>query len=146
MPHNTAAIEKSSLIQLEKVLVDAIKRIDIEMFKEFYVHVEENMKNEKLAFIKHFEIALNKFKSVGDTYLNHDIGICEGCYKGSVGHLFTGNKSENYFKIIFVKEGNCIKPITECVNLNTTNNILDLEKRIFIYPHNDPKTGHKLRF
>ena len=146
MPHNTPAIEKSSPIQLEKVLVDAIKRIDIEMFKEFYVHVEEGFKNEKSAFIKYFEIALNKFKISGDTCLKHDIGICESCYKGSEGHLFTGNKSENYFKIIFVKEGNWIKPITECANLNTKNKILDLEKRIFIYPHNDPKTGHKLRF
>ncbi len=146
MPHKKSAIEKSSPIQLEKVLVDAIKRIDIEMFKEFFVHVEENMKNEKSAFIKHFEIALNKLKSAGDTYLKHDTGICEGCYKGSEGHLFIGNKSENYFKIIFVKEGNYIKPITECANLNTKNKILDLEKRIFIYPHNDPKTGYKLRF
>ena len=51
-----------NLIELEKVLLEAVVRLDIEMFKEFYIHTEDYKNSDRLFLIKDMTIAINTFK------------------------------------------------------------------------------------
>ena len=89
--------------ELEKVLLEAIKRLDINMFEEFYVFVEGCSDYKKISFIKDLEIVLIKFKKLGDTFLESNLGVCCRCNKGCFGYQMIGNNSRNYIQILFDK-------------------------------------------
>ena len=83
------------MIQLERVLLEATKRLDIEMFKEFYIYTEDYKQSKRLFLLKDMAIVFNKFKGQGDTSLEPNLGICNRCNKGCHGHKLVGNKSKN---------------------------------------------------
>lgn len=135
-----------NLIELEKVLLEAVVRLDIEMFKEFYIHTEDYKHSNRLFLIRDMAIVFNKFKESGDTCLESNFGICNGCNKGCYGHKLVGNKSKNYITILFENEKNKIIRINECGSLKTQNNIKDLNKRIYLHYYNDPSSPNYVPF
>ena len=46
----------NSILELEKILVDAVKRLDIDMFNEFSIHVQDFKNFKKQYFITHMTI------------------------------------------------------------------------------------------
>lgn len=126
--------------ELEKVLLEATKRLDINMFEEFYEFVEGYSDYKKISFIKDLEIALNKFKELGDTFLESNLGICNRCNKGCFGYQLIGNNSRNYIQILFDKTEKRIQGVKECTDLKTTSIIKDLNLRIYINHYQDPNS------
>jgi hypothetical protein len=137
---------KKNLIELEKVLLEAVVRLDIEMFKEFYIHTEDYKNSNRLFIIKDMANVFNKFKESGDTCLESNFGICKRCNKGCHGHKLVGNKSKNYITLLFEIEKNKIIRIIECGSLKTQNNLKDLNKRIYLHYYNDPNSPNYVPF
>ncbi len=134
------------MLELEKVLLEAVVRLDIEMFKEFYIHTEDYKNSNRLFLIRDMAIAFNKFKETGDSCLEPNSGVCYGCNKGCSGHILVGDKSKQYFSLIFKNHENKIIGVNECVNLKTLNNIKDLNKRIYLHYYNDPSSPNYVPF
>lgn len=136
-----------SIIELGSVLVKAAQKLDIEMFKEFYVHVEDYKYSRKLYFLRDLELTFSKFKELGDTIIIPNFGSCEGCNKGCYGYQFVGNNSKNYFDLIFEKEAvDRIKGIKECSYLKVLNKDQELKNRIYLHNFNDPSSPNYLPF
>lgn len=134
------------MLELEKVLLEAVVRLDIEMFNEFYIHTEDYKNSDRLFLIKDMTIAINKFKESGDSYLEPNSGVCFGCNKGCSGHILVGNISKQHFSLIFKNHENKIIGVNECVNLKTLNNIKDINKRIYLHYYNDPNSPNYVPF
>lgn len=134
------------MLELEKVLLEAVMRLDIEMFNDFYIHTEDYKNSDRLFLIRDMTIAINKFKESGDSYLEPNSGVCYGCNKGCSGHILVGNKSKQYFPLIFKNHEKKIIGVNECVNLKTLNNIKDLNKRIYLHYYNDPSSPNYVPF
>ena len=135
-----------SMSELENVLLQATKRLDIEMFEEFYIHTEDYKQSKRLFLLKDMAIAFNKFKELGDTYLKPNLGVCNRCNKGCHGHILVGNESKNYMNLLFENHVDKIIGITECVDLKTANKIRNLKKRIYLHDYNDPKSPNNVPF
>ena len=133
-------------IELEKVIVEATKRIDIEMFKEFSVHVEDFKNNKKQYFINDLAIAFTKLKESGDTFLQPEFGNCGSCNKGCTGYLFIGNRSRNYINLIFQIDGSEILDMGECCDFKPINKVQNLNQRIYIHSFNDRKSEEFIPF
>lgn len=134
------------MLELEKVLLEAVVRLDIEMFNEFYIHTEDYKNSDRLFLIKDMTIAINKFKESGDSYLEPNSGVCFGCNKGCSGHILVGNISKQHFSLIFKNHENKIIGVNECVNLKPLKNIKDLNKRIYLHFYNDPSSPSYVPF
>lgn len=134
------------LLELEKVLVEATKRLDIEMLKEFYVHVEDYKHSRKLYLLEDVETALDTFKALGDTLLEPNLGYCKRCNKGCHGYQFVGNNSRNYVNLLFDNEADNIKGIVECGDLKVIKKVKELKKRIYLHEFNDPNSRDYLAF
>ena len=100
-----------SILEIESVLIKAIQKLDIEMFKEFYLNVEDYKHSRKLYFLRDLELAFSKFRKLGDTVIVPNLGSCGGCNKGCYGYQFVGNNSKNYFDLVFEKEADKIMHI-----------------------------------
>jgi len=137
---------KDNVNELENVLIAAIHRLDIEMFKEFYIHTENHKQSKSLFLIRDLAIAFNKFKELGDTCLEPNIGICNGCNKGCQGYNLIGNTSKNYMNILIDSAENKVIGIIECTELKSTINIKDLNKRIYLHEYNDPNSPNNVPF
>lgn len=135
-----------SMIELERVLLESTKRLDIEMFKEFYIHSEDYKQSKRLFLLKDLAIAFNKFKECGDNSLEPNLGICNRCNKGCHGHLLIGNKSKNYMTLLFENDKDKIIGLTECADLKTINQIEGLNKRIYLHDYNDPNSQKHVPF
>ena len=135
-----------SMIELEKVILEATKRLDIEMFKEFYIHTEDYKQSKRLFLLKDMAIAFNKFKEQGDTSLEPNLGICNRCNKGCHGHKLVGNKSKNYMNLLFENDVDKIIGIAECADLKTANKIEGLNKRIYLHEYNEPGSPNNVPF
>ena len=135
-----------SMIELEKVILEATKRLDIEMFKEFYIHTEDYKQSKRLFLLKDMAIAFNKFKEQGDTSLEPNLGICNRCNKGCHGHKLVGNKSKNYMNLLFENDVDKIIGIAECADLKTANKIEGLNKRIYLHEYNEPGSPNNVTF
>ena len=135
-----------SMIELEKVLLEATRRLDIEMFEEFYIHTEDYKQSKRLFLLKDMAIAFGKFKELGDSYLESYLGICNRCNKGCHGHILVGNESKNYINLLFENDVDKIIEITECADLITTNKIEGLNKRIYLHEYNDPRSPNNVPF
>jgi hypothetical protein len=135
-----------SMIELEIVLLEATKRLDIEMFKEFYVHTEDYKNSKRLFLLKDMAIAFNKFKEQGDTSLEPNIGICNRCNKGCHGHQLVGNASKNYINLLFENDKDKIIGVAECADLKTITKIEGLKKRIYLHEYNDPSSPNNVPF
>lgn len=125
--------------ELENVIVEAIKRLDIEMFKEFSGHVTNYKNSKKLYFYEDLEVVFNKLRNSGDTELEPHFGHCGKCSTDQHGYLFVGNNSRNYFNILFDEDINSIIDIVECSDFKVKNKIINLKERIYINHYNDPK-------
>ena len=135
-----------SMIELEIVLLEATKRLDVEMFKEFYVHTEDYKNSKRLFLLKDMAIAFNKFKEQGDTYLEPNLGICNRCNKGCHGHILVGNQSKNYMNLLFENDVDKIIGVAECADLKTANKIDGLNKRIYLHEYNEPGSPNNVPF
>jgi len=135
-----------SMIELEKVLLEATKRLDIEMFKEFYIHTEDYKNSKRLFLLKDMGIAFNKFLELGDSYLEPNLGVCNRCNKGCHGHVLVGNESKNYMNLLFENELDKIIGIAECADLKTTNKIEGLNKRVYLHEYNEPGSPNNVPF
>jgi hypothetical protein len=135
-----------SMSELENVLLQATKRLDIEMFEEFYIYTEDYKHAKRLFLLKDIAIAFSKFKELGDTCLDSNLGICNRCNKGCNGHQLVGNKTKNYMNLLFENDVDKIIEITECADLITTNKIEGLNKRIYLHEYNDPKSPNSVPF
>ncbi len=135
-----------SMIELEKVILEATKRLDIEMFKEFYIHTEDYKQSKRLFLLKDMAIAFNKFKEQGDTSLEPNLGICNRCNKGCHGHKLVGNKSKNYMNLLFENDVDKIIGVAECADLKTANKIEGLNKRIYLHEYNEPGSPNNVPF
>jgi hypothetical protein len=51
-----------SIVELERVLIKATQKLDIEMFKEFYVHVQDYKHSRKLYFLRDLHLFTHKFE------------------------------------------------------------------------------------
>ena len=139
-------LKSISMIELEKVLLDATMRLDIEMFKEFYVHTEDYKNSKRLFLLKDMAIAFNKFKEQGDSYLETNLGICNRCNKGCHGHQLVGNSSKNYMNLLFENDIDKIIGVAECADLKTANKIEGLKKRIYLHEYNEPGSPNNVPF
>lgn len=135
-----------SMIELEKVLLEATMRLDIEMFKEFYIYTEDYKQSKRLFLLKDMAIAFNKFIEQGDTSLEPIIGICNRCNKGCHGHILVGNKSKNYMNLLFENDADKIIGVAECADLKTANKIDGLNKRIYLHEYNEPGSPNNVPF
>lgn len=135
-----------SMIELEKVLLEATIRLDIEMFKEFYINTEDYKQSKRLFLLKDMAIAFNKFKEQGDTSLEPILGICNRCNKGCHGHKLVGNKSKNYMNLLFENDVDKIIGVAECADLKTANKIEGLNKRIYLHEYNEPGSPNNVPF
>jgi hypothetical protein len=136
----------NKVIELEKVLLEATKRLDIEMFEEFYIHTEDYKQSKRLFLLKDMEIAFNKFKEQGDTSLEPNMGICNRCNKGCHGHQLVGNASKNYINLLFENDKDKIIGVAECADLKTITKIEGLKKRIYLHEYNDPRSPNNVPF
>lgn len=139
-------LQSISMLELERVLLESTKRLDIEMFEEFYVHTEDYKLSKSIFLLKEMALAFIKFKELGDTFLESNIGICNRCNKGCHGHQLVGNKTKNYMNLLFKNDVDKIIEVTECADLITTNKIEGLNKRIYLHEYNDPKSPNSVPF
>ncbi len=135
-----------TISELEKVLLEATKRLDIEMFEEFYIHTEDYKQSKRLFLLKDMAIAFNKFKELGDSYLEPNLGVCNRCNKGCHGHILVGNASKNYMNILFENDMDKIIGVAECADLKTSNKIEGLKKRIYLHEYNEPGSPNNVPF
>jgi hypothetical protein len=135
-----------SMVELEKVLLESAKRLDIEMFEEFYIHTEDYKQSKRLFLLKDMTIAFNKFKEFGDSYLEPNLGVCNRCNKGCYGHMLVGNKSKNYMNLLFENDVDKIIGIAECANLKTEDKIRVLKKRIYLHEYNETRSPNNIPF
>ena len=135
-----------TISELENVLLEATKRLDIEMFEEFYVHTENYKHAKRLFLLKDMAIAFNKFKELGDTYLEPNLGVCRRCNKGCHGHILVGNESKNYMNLLFENNVDKIIGVAECADLKTSSKIKGLKKRIYLHEYNDPRSPNNVPF
>lgn len=134
------------MLELERVLLESTKRLDIEMFEEFYVHTEDYKLSKSIFLLKEMALAFIKFKELEDTFLESNLGICNRCNKGCHGHQLVGNKTKNYMNLLFKNDVDKIIEVTECADLITTNKIEGLNKRIYLHEYNDPKSPNSVPF
>jgi hypothetical protein len=139
-------LKSISMIELEKVLLEATMRLDIEMFKEFYIYTEDYKQSKRLFLLKDMAIAFNKFKEQGDTSLEPNLGICNRCNKGCHGHKLVGNNSKNYMNLLFENDVDKIIGVAECADLKTANKIDGLNKRIYLHEYNEPGSPNNVPF
>ena len=139
-------IKSNTISELEIVLLESAKRLDIEMFNEFYIHTEDYKHSKRLFLLKDMAAAFNKFREFGNSFLESNLGKCNGCNTGCHGHLLVGNKSKNYMTLLFKKDGDKIIGVAECDTLITKNKIEGLNKRIFLHEYNDPKSPNNVPF
>ena len=139
-------IKPISMLELETVLLEATKRLDIEMFKDFYIHTEDYKQSKRLFLLKDMAIAFNKFRELGDTCLESNLGICNRCNKGRHGHVLVGNKSKNYMNLLFENDVDKIIGVAECADLKTSNKIEGLNKRIYLHEYNEPGSPNNVPF
>ncbi len=59
LSNNTNETKPILMLQLERVLLQATKRLDIEMFEEFYVHTEDYKHAKRLFLLKDMTIAFS---------------------------------------------------------------------------------------
>jgi hypothetical protein len=136
----------NNLIELETVLLEAIKRLDVEMFEEFYIHTEDYKQSKRIFLLKDMAIALNKFQELGDSYLEPNIGICNRCNKGCHGHQLVGNASKNYINLLFESDLDKIIGVAECADLKILTKIEGLNKRIYLHEYNEPDSPNNVPF
>lgn len=136
----------SKKAELLEVLVDATRRLDIEMFKEFSVNIADFKNNKKQYFISDLAIAFTKLKESGDTFLVPEFGNCESCNKGCTGYLFIGNRSRNYIRLIFQTDGSEIIDMGECCDFKPINKLRNLNQRIYIHSFNDRNSEEFIPF
>lgn len=134
------------LLELEKVLIDAIMRLDIEMFKEFYIHTEDYKNAKRLFLVNDLIIAMNNFKSFGDTHLVNNQGTCNRCNKGCYGFQLVGNNSKNFLSLLVDKNEDSIVGIIECADLLPLIKIEGIGKRIYLHEFNDPNSPNNVPF
>lgn len=133
---------KNSSVQLEEVLVEAVKSMDIEMFKGFYVYVEEFNENKDSRFVNGLEKVFEKFRNYGDTLLESSLGYCRGCHTNCYGYLFIGNKSKNFINIVFDTDRQKIKGMVECTKFEVLNKHEELNERIHFTSFYDPDSNY----
>lgn len=143
---NESVLKSVSMIELEKVLLEATKRLDIEMFKEFYIHTEDYKQSKRLFLLEDMATAFHKFIEQGDTSLEPILGICNRCNKGCHGHILVGNKSKNYMNLLFENGVDKIIGVAECADLKTANKIEGLNKRIYLHEYNEPGSPNNVPF
>ena len=137
---------KDNVNELENVLIDAIQRLDIEMFKEFYIHTENYKKSKRLFLIRDMDIVFEEFKKLGDTYLEATLGVCGRCNKGCEGYYLIGNKSRNYMNLLFDNELEKVVDIIECTDMKTSDKNEKLNKRVYLHEFNDPDSPNNVPF
>ncbi len=126
--------------ELERDLVEAINKLDLDKLKDFYTYVDGYSDYRKSQFIEDFELAINKFIELGDTFLESNLGICGRCYKGCSGYQLIGNNTRNYLQLIFEKNGDTVLQLAECTDLKTISKINNLNNRIYINESYDPSS------
>ena len=134
------------LLELEKVLIEAIMRLDIEMFKEFYIHTEDYKNSKRLFLLRDLKITMDNFKSFGDTHLVNNQGTCERCNKGCYGFQLVGNNSKNYLSLLVDKNEENVVGIIECSKLVPLVKIDGIGKRIYLHEFNDPDSPNNVPF
>jgi hypothetical protein len=139
-------IKSNTMLELEKVLLEAVVRLDIKMFEEFYIYTEDYKQSKRLFLIKDINVAFNKFKELGDTCLKPNLGICNRCNKGCHGHILVGNETKNFMNLLFENEMDKIIGVTECADLKTSNKIKGLNKRIYLHEYNEPGSPNNVPF
>ena len=144
--NSVSEIKPCSMLELETVLLEATKRLDIEMFKDFYIHTEDYKNSKRLFLLRDMVIAFNKFRELGDTCLEPNLGICNRCNKGCHGHVLVGNKSKNYMNLLFENDVDKIIGVAECADLKTSNKIEGLNKRIYLHEYNEPGSPNNVPF
>jgi hypothetical protein len=135
----------NSAVQLEEVLVEATRRMDIGMFKEFAIYVEKYKDLKKPSFVKDLEKVFEKFKGFGDTQLEPNLGLCGRCNKDCYGYIFVGNNSKNYINFLFEIKDMKMRELTECCEFKTISEVYNLNKRLYIHAYNDPESKEYCR-
>jgi hypothetical protein len=111
-----------------------IQQMDIEMIDDILDNDLTYQKFEKDIFIDKLSIALQKFTTGGDTFLECHTGLCnnESCNYQCSGYSFIGNESKNYMDLIIETENDIVKDIFECRKFKNSDPTIDKKIRIQI--------------
>ena len=127
-----------------KTQADAIlyflQKLDIEMVNSILEDNRTYQDFPKKKFIDKLDDAIDDFLKSGDTFLHAHSGYCnsEKCNFKCKGYTFIGNKSNNYFDLIFdIKEG-IVNDIYECTKFKCNEKGLNKNIQIEIDPSNMP--------
>ena len=121
----------------EEAVMYFISQMDIEMINTILDEDRTYQDFEKWYFISKLQKALDKFSEGGDTRLLIFRGHCNSCdcsNKGKSGYLFYGDKTKNYFNLIFELDDNeHVTDLYECEDFKgTTKPKFEICNRILI--------------
>lgn len=106
--------------------------LDIANLRHFLKEEYSYQETTKEIFLTEVESIFEAYKNSGNTELIIYKGACAGkrCDNcGKMGYRFVGNKSKNYFDLLFETEGDDIKDIYHCEQFKTFDQIEDLGAR-----------------
>ncbi|OAB30564.1 hypothetical protein SAMN05444395_11143 [Flavobacterium fryxellicola] len=117
-----------------------LQNLDIDMLNSILEDNRTYQNFDKKKFISKLDDAMDEFLKYGDTFLHMHSGYCnsEKCNFKCKGYTFIGNKSNNYFDLIFdIKEG-IVNDIYECTKFKCNEKGLNKNIQIEIDKSNMP--------
>jgi len=121
----------------EEAVMYFISQMDIEMINTILDEDRTYQDFEKWFFISKLQKAFDKFSEGGDTRLLIFRGHCNHCdcpNKGKSGYFFYGDKTKNYFNLIFELDDNeHVTDLYECEDFKgTTKPKFEIGNRVYI--------------
>ena len=99
---------------LTSEIISALEKMDTEMLDRLLTDNSTYQKMSKKVFLEKLKALFLKLKEKGNSFLTIRNGFCLGCYPGCEGKMFIGNKSKDYFSIVFETTGNKLNDLCEC--------------------------------
>jgi Zn-finger protein len=125
-----------------QTILNAFENFDLETLKALLKR-KVYQDTTKEIFLKELEIVFIEFRDVHDTRLIMYPGeclekeLCDNC--GKKGFRFVGDKSNNYFDLIFDMDGDDVKDIFDCSKLKTESTIENLKHKIHLVINEEDK-------
>ncbi len=134
LPFNYSPVCKSLDTQLDAV-VHFFEKMDAEMVDLLLPDLLYLQDMKKAVFIAKLDIAFNRFKQYGNSYLEAYNGRCKGCNCLQKGFRFVGENSRNYMDILFLNHNGTITDIYECHDFALSESIPGCLEKIVINEH-----------
>lgn len=130
-------------ISYPEIILEFISLMDIERLKFYLKDRYTYQDTTKDVFLNELEKIFQEHKNSGDTQLLRYTGNCfeKACSVGCSGYRFVGNKSRDYFDLIFKVEENDIKDIYSCSVFRTIEKLNDLQAESTLDINTDDKVS-----